>query len=180
VREELLAFNAGETTPTFGNLLTLPVDDGLLYVQPVYAVRQLSDASYPILQFVIVSYGGRVGIGNSLEQALGDVLGVDPGDIPDETEPGGNGNGNGNGQPEPAGSPEEQIVALLAQAQTAFDEADQAYRDGDPVLAAEKTEEARGYIEEAFTISDEAGLSGGEPIEDPAAEQGSETTGSGE
>ena len=80
VRRELQAFNLGETKPIFGNLLTLPVGDGLMYVQPVYAVRQLSEASYPILQFVIVSYGDQVGIGNSLIEALADVLGVDPTD----------------------------------------------------------------------------------------------------
>ena len=82
VRSELLAFNAGEAKPTFGNLLTLPVGDGLMYVQPVYAVRQLSDSSYPILQFVIVSYGDSVGIGSSLNDALADVLNVDPNTTP--------------------------------------------------------------------------------------------------
>ncbi|GAA1478699.1 UPF0182 family protein [Nocardioides aestuarii] len=157
VRRELLAFNAGETKPTFGNLLTLPVNDGLMYVQPVYAVRQLSDASYPILQFVIVSYGGRVGIGNSLEQALGDVLGVDPGDVIDQT-PGGPGGGGQNPDP---GTREEQIAALLAQAQQAFEDADAAYRDGDTVEGARKTEEARDYIEQAFELSDQAGDGGG-------------------
>ena len=73
------ASTVGETRPIYGNLLTLPVGDGLMYVQPVYAVRQLSDASYPILQFVIVSYGDQVGIGNTLDEALADVLGVGPG-----------------------------------------------------------------------------------------------------
>jgi uncharacterized membrane protein (UPF0182 family) len=147
VRQELLAFNAGETKPTFGNLLTLPVSDGLMYVQPVYAVRQLSDASYPILQFVIVSYGGRVGIGNSLEQALADVLGVDPGDVVEPP------TGPGGGPNPDAGTREEQIASLLAQAQQAFEEADAAYRDGDTVEAARQTEEARDFIEQAVELA---------------------------
>ncbi len=152
VRQELLAFNAGETTPTFGNLLTLPVGDGLMYVQPVYAVRQLSDSSYPILQFVIVSYGDTVGIGASLNEALADVLNVDPNTTPvTPDDP-----GQGGGQEDP-GTRDEQIAGLLQQAQDAFDAADAAYRDGDTVLAAEKTEEARELVAEAFELSEATG-----------------------
>ena len=54
----------GSSRVTYGNLLTLPVTGGLMYVQPIYATRQLSDASYPILRYVIVSYGDEVGIGD--------------------------------------------------------------------------------------------------------------------
>jgi uncharacterized membrane protein (UPF0182 family) len=153
VRRELQAFNLGETKPTFGNLLTLPVGDGLMYVQPVYAVRQLSDSSYPILQFVIVSYGDQVGIGNSLLEALADVLNVDPStsEEPPPDEPSNPGDGGGE-QPEP-GTRAERIADLLAQAQAAFDAADAAYREGDTVTAAEKTEEARQYVEEAVELS---------------------------
>ena len=151
VRRELQAFNLGETRPTFGNLLTLPVGEGLMYVQPVYAVRQLSDSSYPILQFVIVSYGDRVGIGNSLVEALADVLGVDPSDPVDP--PPGDDEPPGDNEP-PQGTVQEQITRLLQQAQTAFDEADSAYRRGDPVEAARQTERARSFIEQAVALSD--------------------------
>ncbi|WP_432479469.1 UPF0182 family membrane protein [Nocardioides sp. GXQ0305] len=155
VRRELQAFNLGEIEPTFGNLLTLPVDDGLMYVQPVYATRELSEASYPILQFVIVSYGDQVGIGDSLVEALADVLGVDPESV---TEPiPSEGGGDGNNQPPPNQSTEEQIALLLRQAQAAFDAADAAYRDGDPVEAAEQQQKARRLIDEAVTLYNEAG-----------------------
>jgi uncharacterized membrane protein (UPF0182 family) len=149
VRRELQAFNLGETKPTFGNLLTLPVGDGLMYVQPVYAVRQLSDASYPILQFVIVSYNGQVGIGNSGFEALADVLGVDadtPVEPPPDNEP------PGENEP-PQGTRDERITELLQLAQAAFDQADEAYRQGDPVEAARQTERARGFIEDAVALA---------------------------
>ena len=42
VREALLAFQSGGSKPIYGNLLTLPVGDGLMYVQPVYATRASS------------------------------------------------------------------------------------------------------------------------------------------
>ena len=64
VTEALLPLQqGGASRVTYGNLLTLPVTGGLMYVQPIYATRQLSDASYPILRYVTVSYGDKVGIG---------------------------------------------------------------------------------------------------------------------
>ncbi len=164
VRRELQAFNIGETTPNFGNLLTLPVGEGLMYVQPVYATRQLSEASYPILQFVIVSFGDEVGIGDSLVEALADVLGVDPESVTDPTppEPG----QGGNNQP-PNQSTDEQIASLLRQAQAAFDAAEAAYREGDPVEAAEQQERARRLIEQAVSLYE------GSPSGGDTASQGS-------
>ena len=164
VRRELQAFNIGETTPNFGNLLTLPVGDGLMYVQPVYATRQLSEASYPILQFVIVSFGDEVGIGDSLVEALADVLGVDPESVTDPTlpEPGKGGNNQ-----QPNQSTDEQIASLLRQAQAAFDAAEAAYREGDPVAAAEQQQRARRFIEQAVALYE------GSPSGGDAASQGS-------
>ncbi len=91
VRRELLAFQSGGSKPVYGNLLTLPAGEGLMYVQPVYATRELSEASFPELQFVIVSYGGRVGIGQTMPEAIADALGVDPDSVPEETGNQGNG-----------------------------------------------------------------------------------------
>ena len=77
VREELLGFTQGGVDPIYGNLLTLPVGDGLMYVQPLYTQRSDdADASFPILRFVLVSYGDEIGIGTTLTEAIADVLGV--------------------------------------------------------------------------------------------------------
>ncbi|HBY23580.1 MAG TPA: hypothetical protein DEG88_09975, partial [Propionibacteriaceae bacterium] len=42
--------NQGSAAATYGNLLTLPMGNGLLYVMPVYTVRQASTGSYPVLR----------------------------------------------------------------------------------------------------------------------------------
>ncbi len=77
VVQQLLPFRgAGSPAPNFGNLLTLPVNDGLVYIEPIYAQRSNSDSAYPILQFVTVSYGGQVGIDTTLTGALADAFGV--------------------------------------------------------------------------------------------------------
>ena len=159
VRRELQAFNLGEIEPTFGNLLTLPVDDGLIYVQPVYAVRELSDASYPILQFVIVSYGDSVGIGDTLVDALADVLGVDPDSVAEEPPP--EEDPPGEEEPPENQTREEQIASLLRQAQAAFDAADAAVREGDTVTWAEQTQRAQRLVARAVALFEEGQSQGG-------------------
>lgn len=52
-----------------GNLLTLPTDKGLLYVEPLY-LQGVSSSSYPQLGQVLVWYNGQVGMGPSLAAAL--------------------------------------------------------------------------------------------------------------
>src|SRR6185312_15157799 len=66
--------NQGAASATFGNLLTLPLGGGLLYVTPVYTQRQGSTGSYPALRFVVVRFGQSVGIGDTLQQALDQVF----------------------------------------------------------------------------------------------------------
>ncbi len=76
------------TPPIFGNLLTMPVEDGLISVQPVYAVRA-GTSGFPILQYVLVSYDDKVGIGTNLTEALSNALtqtdtGEEPVEPPEE------------------------------------------------------------------------------------------------
>lgn len=68
----------GETTVISGNLLTLPVGGGLLYVQPVY-VKSNAETSYPILQKVLVSFGDKIAFEDTLDAALDSLFGGDSG-----------------------------------------------------------------------------------------------------
>ena len=61
-----------------GNLLTLPVGGGLLYVQPVY-VQSSSGTQYPLLRKVLVAFGDKVGFADTLSEALNQVFGGDSG-----------------------------------------------------------------------------------------------------
>ena len=69
-----LATNQGGSRVIWGNLLTLPVNDGLLYVEPFYiqgaTTATTSGSSFPQLNRVLVWYAGRVGVGTTLTQAL--------------------------------------------------------------------------------------------------------------
>jgi uncharacterized protein len=59
----------------YGNLLTLPVAGGLLYVEPVYIERSNQESSFPQLSRVLVSFGGRIGYAPTLPEALTQVFG---------------------------------------------------------------------------------------------------------
>lgn len=92
VSTELNLLKQGQSKVINGNLLTLPVGGGLLYVQPVY-VQSTGETSYPLLQKVLVAFGDQIAFENTLDTAL-DVLfegdsGAEAGDttvVPDEPE----------------------------------------------------------------------------------------------
>ncbi|QYN36852.1 UPF0182 family protein [Pseudonocardia sp. DSM 110487] len=64
----------GQSTVDYGNLLTLPVAGGLLFVEPVYIERANQEVSYPQLARVLVFYNGRVGFDATLAGAIDQVL----------------------------------------------------------------------------------------------------------
>ncbi|MCW2853555.1 MAG: hypothetical protein JWM84_3219, partial [Nocardioides sp.] len=151
VRDALLKFQSGGAPPLFGNLLTIPVSDGLVYVEPVYAVRAGSTSGYPILQYVLVSYGGEVGIAPTLHGALADVLQVE--DAPTPPQSAGNGNGDGDKGGGNAGSLSNQVRVKLQAAEDAFTAADQAFQEGDTTTWAAKTAEGRALVAQAFDLA---------------------------
>lgn len=61
-----------------GNLLTLPVGGGFLYVQPVYA-QASQGTQYPLLRYVLVAFGDEIGFATTLDEALDQVFGGDSG-----------------------------------------------------------------------------------------------------
>ncbi|PKH38966.1 hypothetical protein SAMN05192575_103350 [Nocardioides alpinus] len=164
VRQELLSFTNGDAEPIFGNLLTLPIEDSFMYVQPLYTRRD-SESAFPVLSFVLVSYNGRVGIGETLREAIEDSLdGVvatpDPGDPETPTEtptesPSASPSESPSASPTTPvpGGTQAQIRDLLRQAEAAFAEADAAQAAGNTVKWARLMEEGRALIEEAVRLA---------------------------
>ena len=97
VATELSLPRQGGPETITGNLLTLPVGGGLMYVQPVYVQQAGSTAAtFPVLRRVLVSFGERVGFAPTLQEALDDVFlgeaGIETGgpeDVAGEGPPGG-------------------------------------------------------------------------------------------
>ena len=79
VANSLSLLRQGGSDVVLGNLLTLPVGGGLLYVQPVYVRATANTASYPLLQKVLVSFGDQIGYDDNLKGALDQVFGGNSG-----------------------------------------------------------------------------------------------------
>ena len=81
VSRALNLLKSGNSEVINGNLLTLPVGGGLLYVQPVYLQSSATGGGtqYPLLQMVLVSFGEKIGFAPTLDQALDEVFGGDSG-----------------------------------------------------------------------------------------------------
>ncbi|GGK17140.1 UPF0182 protein [Pilimelia terevasa] len=58
----------------FGNLLSLPFDDGMLYVEPVYVKSTANLRAYPTLQFVMLSYGDTKAIAPTLAEGIAKLI----------------------------------------------------------------------------------------------------------
>ena len=79
VANSLSLLRQGGSDVVLGNLLTLPVGGGLLYVQPVYVKATSNSAAYPLLQKVLVSFGDQIGYDDTLKGALDQVFGGNSG-----------------------------------------------------------------------------------------------------
>ncbi len=158
VMSKLLPYQQAQGALTYGNLLTLPMGNGLLYVEPIYTQRSLGSAgSYPALTFVVVRFGSSVGIGTTLQEALDQVFAGDAGAKTGEGETPGatpptvpSTPGTPTPPPQPTGQVDHAAaVAAMTKAQEAFTAADAALRNGDLAGYQAKTNEAKAALAEA-------------------------------
>jgi uncharacterized membrane protein (UPF0182 family) len=143
VSSQINILKQGQTEVLNGNLLTVPVGGGLLYVQPVY-VKSTGDTSFPLLQKVLVAFGDQIAFEDTLDEALDVLFGGDSGaDAGDTNVPGDSttpptdgtdtGGGTDTGTTPSTGDPtvDAQIKTLLDQAKVAMAEKDSAMASGD-------------------------------------------------
>lgn len=119
----------GSTRVLNGNLLTLPVGGGLLYVQPVY-IESTGETSYPLLQKILVAFGDQIAFEDTLDQALDSLFGGDSGAVTgdgDGTSEPGTDTGSGSGTQTDSGN---------AALDTALQNARQALLDKEAALRA--------------------------------------------
>ena len=182
VSEVLNLLRQGSTEVINGNLLTLPVGGGLLYVQPVY-LQSTGATSFPVLRKILVSFGNDIAFEDTLDEALDSLFGgdsgaeagdsgVDPTTPPAEGEPPAE-------EPAPAGSLQAQLDEAIQAAGTALQERQAAYAANDLVAAAEADERLTAALADAIDLS--AQIEGeAAPAETPAPEEtpaSEETTG---
>ncbi|WP_405516877.1 UPF0182 family protein [Streptomyces canus] len=162
IAETISLLNRGDSNVEYGNLLTVPLDGGLLYVEPVY-VRG-GGLKYPLLRKVLVTYGGNTAFEDTLDEALNKVFGADASTTPPPDDDG------GTTKPPPTSS-NPTVQQALDDAQKAFDAGQEALKKGDWEAygrAQEDLEDALKRAENAQAAADKSGGSSAKPSSSPS------------
>lgn len=161
VATELNLLDQQGSKVTRGNLLTVPVGGGLLYVQPVY-VASTGETSYPLLRKVLVAFGDQVAFEDTLDAALDKLFGGDSGagagdagaegDGTDQGGDSGAGGGTDEGTGGDSGSSTDNaaLQKALDDYKKALDDRTKAYADGDLVAAAQADQRMQDAVEAAI------------------------------
>ena len=169
IAQELSLLRRGGSEVDLGNLLSLPFNGGLLYVEPVY-LRATQDG-YPLLRKVLAGYGANVALEDTLDEALAAVFESDPIPTPDPT-PGPDPDPDPDPQPTPtptpgpSGDPLTDLQAAIADAQAAYERGQLALADGDFAAYGEAQADLAAALRRAQEA--EARLTGAEDDGQPA------------
>lgn len=175
VGQQLNLLRQGQTEVISGNLLTLPIGGGLLYVQPVY-VRSTGDTSYPLLRKILVSFGDKIAFEDTLDQALDSLFGGDSGAEAGDVDATTEGEATEGGTTEPTtpaeGTEEPETVTppttedgsgtvvseglrqALEDARQALADREAAYRANDLIAAAEADQRLTDALERALAFDE--------------------------
>ncbi|WP_161989246.1 UPF0182 family membrane protein [Streptomyces sioyaensis] len=142
----------GDSEIEYGNLLTVPLDGGLLYVEPVYL--RGANTNYPLLKKVLVSYGdNKPVLEDSLKDALDVVFGKKAPSAGTEKPPGGGDTGQ-----QPSG---QTVQQALSDAQKAYEEGEKARAAGDWAGYGEAQKKLKAALDRAAKASEKGGTPGG-------------------
>ncbi|MFG1676512.1 UPF0182 family protein [Micromonospora sp. NPDC049282] len=156
IRQQLNLLSSNQAQVQYGNLLSLPFADGMLYVEPVY-VKSSSQDAYPLLQKVLLSYGdggSYVVLANNLSDGIKQLVeqGKRAGSVsPPPTDDGGNPppSGGNNSTPPPLTG---ELADAAGKVQSAIAEVKAAQASGD----FERYGRALKTLDEAMTAFQQA------------------------
>ncbi|HEY0071542.1 MAG TPA: UPF0182 family protein [Chloroflexia bacterium] len=152
ISQQLTLWNASGSKVIRGNLLTIPIGNSVLYVEPLFL--RASAGNFPELKRVIAATGNRVGIGADLNEALqvafnlapGTIIGADGNTGPQPTPQPGQ-------TPQPRPSPGAQTPAQLTEsARDHYDRAQAALRDGDWTTYGEEIQAMKADLDRLAEI----------------------------
>jgi uncharacterized protein len=126
VRKDLTLFQSGSSSVVYGNLLSLPLGEGILYVEPVY-IKSTQQGSYPLMKKVLLSYGDYIAYDNDVSSGIQDLLAQAKAGAPTTTPP-----GTGTNPPtttNPGVSPA--LTSAVTEINTALADLSAAYKTGD-------------------------------------------------
>lgn len=136
ISKEFSLWNSSGSKYSRGNMFVVPIEDSLLYIEPVYL--EATNSSIPEVKRVIVAYGDRIAYESTLAEALNSLFGEGSAF---ESE-GSQDTGAASGQSDDSLSQSE----IISKAQEAFDNAEQAQKDGDWAKYGEYLNELDRYL----------------------------------
>lgn len=157
ISSQINLLKQGQSEVLNGNLLTLPVGGGLLYVQPVF-VQASSGTQLPALRKILVAFGDEVAFEDTLQEALDAIFEGDSGAS--------TGDGDVTPTPSPSGTPGEEptdpgegtdvaIQTALREAQQAMLDRDAALKEGDLTKFAEADDRLTAAVEKLIALTGE-------------------------
>lgn len=139
----------------FGSLVILPIQNSLLYIQPIF-VTASAGGGIPELKKVAVVLGSKVVLDDTFNAAINRMFGLQGGGTTQPTPSGGgNAGGNKGGGLGAAGNP--QLSALLQQAGRLYSQAQQALQQGDFARYGQLTQKLGRVIAKAKALSSSSG-----------------------
>ncbi len=136
ISEQFTLWDNQGSTVIKGDLLVVPIEDSLLYIQPIFL--EAEGGGIPEFRRVIVVYGDQVEWAQTLDVALAQVFGEGTGAEPVD--------------PLPTTPDGGTVAELLGEAAAAFQMADEALTAGDLAEYQRWVDEAERLIEEAQAI----------------------------
>ena len=173
ISREFSLLSQGGSEVIQGNMIVVPINESVMYVQPIYVsadpegTAAASDiAALPEVKFVIVVFGDRIVMRETLDESLQAVFGaaapvVDDGTTDATTDDGTTDDGTTDGgitEPLPE-DVTEAVSQLLVQADAAFARADAALREADLATYQAEVAEAQRLLGQA-QVRIEAALAG--------------------
>jgi uncharacterized membrane protein (UPF0182 family) len=141
ISREITLLNTNNSRVLQGNVLVIPIKNSLLYIRPLYVASNQNNP-LPELRKVVVVFGKKAAMGDTLQQALAQLFG----DAPPTLE-------EGPSAPTTPGAPAADVQALLDQAAAAFNAADAALKNGDLAGYQAKVKEAQALVARAAEAS---------------------------
>ena len=139
ISKEFSLWNSSGTKYSRGNMFVVPIEDSLLYIEPVYL--EATNSSIPEVKRIIVAYNDNIAYESTLAEALNKLFGE--GSV--DTGSGGDNNSSDNA----AGSKDSKSLTqteIVKKAQSAFDNAQKAQKDGDWAKYGEYLDELEKYL----------------------------------
>ena len=151
IKSQFALLNAAGSTVIRGNLLVLPIENSLLYIEPIYL--EATNVPIPQLKKVIAATGQNVVMEDTLDKALASLLGQAT-----PTTPSG-----------PTTPPSGTVAQLIASAKAHYDQAQKDLKNGDFPGYAQEIQMVGDILKQLTALQPASPSASGSPKPSPSA-----------